>query len=147
MLLNHFWFVLLINKMLIANQVYMWCNRHNIILSKQSFINPKQNHFLWKVRCNILLNVFRNFIHIFSHSHFHVSISSTFFVRKCCVQLFSSSLGFVIFWCKNIGAKGACKMLVKLTLGHPLECGILPNKLICHHSSWLTSNKRSWQAT
>jgi hypothetical protein len=23
---------------------------------------------------------------------------------------------FVLFWCKNIGAKAACKMLVKLTI-------------------------------
>jgi hypothetical protein len=26
-----------------------------------------------------------------------------------------SLVSFVIFWCKNIGAKAACKMLVKLT--------------------------------
>jgi len=53
-----------------------------------------------------------------------VSISPTiykqfFSVRKCFEQLFFSySFGFVIFCQKNIGAKTACKMLVKLTTGH-----------------------------
>ncbi len=50
------------------------------------------------------------------------SISSTIctqiFVRKCFTQLFSSYvLAFVIFWHKNIGAKGDHKMLMKLTPG------------------------------
>jgi len=39
-----------------------------------------------------------------------------FFVQKCFAQLFSNySFGFAIFWRKNIGAKAACKMLMKLT--------------------------------
>ncbi len=41
-----------------------------------------------------------------------VSISPTFFI--CFAQLFSTC--FVIFCQKNIGAKAACKMLVKFTI-------------------------------
>jgi len=47
---------------------------------------------------------------------FHHHFMSALCVQKCFMHLFSShSLAFVIFWCKNIGAKAACKMLMKLT--------------------------------
>jgi len=34
-----------------------------------------------------------------------------------CATFHFSQFGFVFFWQKNIGAKGACKMLVKSTAG------------------------------
>ncbi len=40
------------------------------------------------------------------------------FSYKCFVLLFFNlQFGFVIFWCKNISAIAACKMLIKLTIG------------------------------
>ncbi len=52
-------------------------------------------------------------------SNIHQYLISRFFIQKCNVQLFptSSLLGFVIFCQKNISAKAAQKMLVKLTTG------------------------------
>jgi len=47
-----------------------------------------------------------------------VSISSTFYARLFCKKVFCTvfqlQFGFVIFWHKNIGAKAARKMLMKL---------------------------------
>ncbi len=42
---------------------------------------------------------------------FHQHFTREFFIQKCFAQHF----GFEIFWRKNIGAKGAHKMLMKLT--------------------------------
>ncbi len=48
----------------------------------------------------------------------HQQFISSFFVQKCLAKLFLYlQFGFVIFWQKNIGAKAASKMLVKLTTG------------------------------
>jgi hypothetical protein len=47
---------------------------------------------------------------------FYQYFTSSFFVQKSVVQLLSK-FGFVNFWQNNIGAKAACKMLVKLTTG------------------------------
>ena len=49
-----------------------------------------------------------------------VSTSPTFYKQIFCTKVFWSAFmnlqfGFVIFWGKDIGKKGACKMLVKLT--------------------------------
>ena len=49
-----------------------------------------------------------------------VSISSTFYEQllrqySCTKNFLCLQFGFVIFWRTNIGAKGACKMLMKLT--------------------------------
>ena len=49
---------------------------------------------------------------------FHQHFTSSFF----CTKVFGAAflclqVGFVIFWQKKIGAKAACKMLVKLTQG------------------------------
>ncbi len=50
-----------------------------------------------------------------------VSILLTFLAAFSLNCFFAAFLylqfGFVIFWCKNIGAKGARKMLIKLTPG------------------------------
>ncbi len=51
-----------------------------------------------------------------------VSISPTFYqqlfhTKKYCKAFLYTQFGFVIFWRKNISAKGALKMLVKLTSG------------------------------
>jgi len=49
-----------------------------------------------------------------------VSILPKFYVRLFCTKVFCAAFlllqfGFVIFWCKNIGAKAVTKMLMKLT--------------------------------
>ncbi len=51
-----------------------------------------------------------------------VSISSKFYKQFFCANVLCAAFlyflsDFVIFWWKNIGAKAACKMLVKLTTG------------------------------
>jgi hypothetical protein len=38
-----------------------------------------------------------------------------------CAAFLYLHFGFEFFWCKNIGAKGARKMLMKLTLGGGLD--------------------------
>jgi hypothetical protein len=51
-----------------------------------------------------------------------VSISPIFYEQLFCSKVFCTAfmclqLGFVIFWRKDLGAKAAHEMLVKLTLG------------------------------
>jgi len=59
--------------------------------------------------------------HIFTMSHWHeVTMSLTFYKHLFCTKMFcvaflNLQFGSVIFWCKNIGTKGAHKMLMKLT--------------------------------
>jgi len=49
---------------------------------------------------------------------FHHHLMQTFVVRKCFSWLYSSSsLALNFFWQKNIGAKAALKLLMKLTTG------------------------------
>jgi hypothetical protein len=53
-----------------------------------------------------------------SWAQFHQHFTRGFFVRKFRTKLFLYlDLRFVLFWCKNIGAKAAHNMLVKLTPG------------------------------
>jgi len=40
-------------------------------------------------------------------------------MKDFCAAFLYLQFGFVHFWQKNIGAKAACKMLVKLTTGQP----------------------------
>jgi hypothetical protein len=40
-----------------------------------------------------------------------------FLIKVFCTAFLKLQFGFVIFWYKNIGAKAACKMLMKLTTG------------------------------
>ncbi len=52
---------------------------------------------------------------------FQVSILSTFYQKNFCTKVFRAAFlqlqfCFVIFWCKNICAKAALKMLLKLTI-------------------------------
>jgi hypothetical protein len=54
---------------------------------------------------------------IFVHIATEVSISSTFYKQPFHTKLFFSTFGLVILCQKNIGAKAACKMLVKLITG------------------------------
>jgi len=48
---------------------------------------------------------------------FYQQFTRTFFVRKCFAQLLSNYSLALNFWQKNIGAKAAQKMLMKLTKG------------------------------
>ncbi len=49
-------------------------------------------------------------------------INMRLFVLKCFAQLFSSyKFDFVMFWRKNISAKAAHKMLMKLATGHAIN--------------------------
>jgi hypothetical protein len=43
--------------------------------------------------------------------------------------------GFVIFWHKNIGAKGARKMLMKLTPVVNFTNNLLHMRMLCHSTS------------
>jgi len=56
---------------------------------------------------------------------FHQHFTGAIFVGKQIEQLFSSYIGFVIFWQKNIGEKGVRKMLMKLTIGQILTGSFL----------------------
>ena len=60
----------------------------------------------------------------FDTRRWQVSISPTFYEQLFCTKVFWAAFlylhcRFVIFWCKEIGAKAARKMLVKLTTGMP----------------------------
>jgi len=51
-----------------------------------------------------------------NNSQVHQHFTSSFIMRKCFAQLFSTYSFFLNFWPKNISSKAALKMLVKLTL-------------------------------
>ena len=55
---------------------------------------------------------------------FHQDFTSSFFVHKCFSQLLCAYIicFFFISWRKEIGAKAACKLLVKLTTGITHKC-------------------------
>jgi hypothetical protein len=64
-----------------------------------------------------------NYIHKSSVSQ-QESISSTFYAQIFCKKVpgaafLKLNFGFMIFWCKTIGAKVARKKLMKLTPGVP----------------------------
>ncbi len=62
-------------------------------------------------------------------SQFHLCSSHNFYVRKFCVQLFCACiLGFVFYWCKNVGAKAVRRMLMKLKTNK--EMGIVKNSQV-----------------
>ncbi len=47
---------------------------------------------------------------------FHQRSACSFYVRKLRAQLFLClHFRFVLYWCKTVGAKAACRTLVKLT--------------------------------
>ncbi len=52
-----------------------------------------------------------------TRSQFYQHFTSRFFKQKCFVQIFSTYSLSLYFLPKNIGAKAACKMFVKLTKG------------------------------
>jgi hypothetical protein len=62
-----------------------------------------------------------NFIHdelVAPNANGQVSISSTFYERLFCTNMTFRQLSLITVWQKNIGAKSAHKMTVKLTTGH-----------------------------
>jgi len=85
-----------------------------------------------------------------------VSISWTFYaqlfrMKVFCTAFFQLQFGFVIFGRKNIGAKAACKRLMKLTTVSPtyfhLVCWILSNlstisKMLCAKKNF---SSRLWK--
>ncbi len=46
---------------------------------------------------------------------FHQHFTSAFCMKVLCAAFLLLQFGFVIFWRKNIGAKAACKIVMKLT--------------------------------
>ena len=67
-----------------------------------------------------------------------VSISPTFYeqpsrAQVLCAAFMCLQFGFVFFWQKEVGAKAACKMLVKLTAGQQRKsqlCTSIPRRLV-----------------
>jgi len=95
-----------------------------------TFHNLHQLHFRkfyvgWMNQFMLFVNVHvnRKWQRCFRTLIYQASISSTFYMwlfhtKVFCAAFLYLQFGFVIFWHKNIGAKAARKMLVKLTTGH-----------------------------
>jgi len=75
---------------------------------------------MWLTGLHLLLRVDQRDLRRKIRCPFYQHFTCHFFVQKCYAQLFSNySFTLLFFWRKNIGAKVARKMLVKLTTAFP----------------------------
>jgi len=59
-----------------------------------------------------------------------------FWTKVLCTAFLQLQFGFVIFWQKNIGAKAACKLLMKLTTWLPMDSTYFGLWTYVSHIKW-----------
>ena len=100
------WLWLNLALRLIISMFALWIANVNLLLRKRKWL-----------RIHIMKSFF-----VVQQTYFHMSISPTFYEQLFCTKVFRAAylylrLRFVDFWQKEIGAKAALKMLVKLSPG------------------------------